>query len=304
MSVLAETLTNDNLNEVIAFIRESNPFAQRTWGWDTGRFMDWRYGFNTVKDLATPGWFAEHCAVFRDGPQIGAVSVAEYGLQSVCVITDTEGSGTIDEVLPWLIKHQADRGAGVILDISDSAEWLQPILIDHGFTREPDSGNEWEYDLAAVAEISEIAEGFTIEHLNDDRSDDYDGIAECIHRAFDSDHDSRATLTSIESSPMFRPELSVFARSPEGRIAAYCRGTADPENGVCGIDPVCCHPDFQRLGLSKAVVQACFRTQRELGGRFSYIGSAPEPAPGTYLYRSLRPIDRSVFSSWTFTAPQ
>jgi len=287
---------------VIAFVRESNPFAQRTWGWDTGRFMDWRFGGNTVRETETPGWFSQHCAVFRDGTLITAVTISEYGLQSVCIITTDEDPESIAEVLPWLMKHHGERGAGVILDTSDSADWLNIIVSDHGFTRESETGNEWEYDLTSVAETSQIPEGFTIEHLASDRSRDYDGIAECIKRAFNTDHDPRSALVSLEGNPMFKPELSVFARSSEGRVAAYCRGTVDPENGVCGIDPVCCHPDFQRMGLSKAVVQACFRTQRDLGGRFSYIGSAPEPAPGTYLYRSLGPSNRDIFSSWTVNA--
>jgi ribosomal protein S18 acetylase RimI-like enzyme len=97
---------------------------------------------------------------------------------------------------------------------------------------------------------------------------------------------------------MFRPELSVVARSPRGRIAAYCRGTVDPRNGVGGIDPVCCDPDFRRMGLARAVVQACFRAQRDLGGRVSYIGSDREPAPGVHLYRSLGPSRQFDFCRW------
>jgi ribosomal protein S18 acetylase RimI-like enzyme len=144
-----------------------------------------------------------------------------------------------------------------------------------------------------------VPEGFTIESLPEDRTDVYSGIAECIQRAFNTQHDVGAALVSLESNPMFRPELSVFARSPEGRIAAYSRGTVDPGNGICGIDPVCTHPDFQRMGLSKAVVLACFATQRSLGGRLSYIGSAPEPEPSTFLYRSLGPRHRYDFRSWS-----
>ncbi len=98
---------------------------------------------------------------------------------------------------------------------------------------------------------------------------------------------------------MFRPELSVFARSPDGRIAAYCRGTVNPDNGVCGIDPVCTHPDYRGMGLAKAVVHACFRRQRGLGGRYCYIGSAPEPALSTFLYRSLGPVGRTVTCAWS-----
>lgn len=301
--MIIEPLTDNNLDEAIAFVRDSNPFAQKTWGWDTGRFMDWRFGANTANEEESPGWFFEHCSIFRDGAHIRAMTISEYGLQSVCIITRDRDPGSIKEVLPWLTKHHADRGAGVILDISDSAGWLNTVVSDRGFIQETETGNEWEYELTSSTTTPQIPDGFTIEHLTNNRSDDYDGIAECIQRAFDTDHDPRTALVSLEQNPMFRSELSVFARSPDGRIAAYCRGTVDPGNGVCGIDPVCCHPDFQRMGLSKAIVQTCFQTQRDLGGRFSYIGSAPEPAPGTYLYQSLGPRNRNVFSSWTINTP-
>ena len=158
------------------------------------------------------------------------------------------------------------------------------------------SGIEWEYDLDRLSAPPPVAEGFTIDSLVDT---DYAGVTECIQQGFGREMDYEPGLRSLESSPFFQPELSVIARSPDGRIAAYCRGTVDPGNGVCGIDPVVCHPDFQRMGLSTAAVHTCFRTQRALGGRFSYIGSAPEPAPGTYLYQSLGPSSRTVACTWS-----
>jgi len=82
-------------------------------------------------------------------------------------------------------------------------------------------------------------------------------------------------------------------------VAAYCRGTVDPDSGVCGIEPVCTHPDYRRLCMGKAVVQACMATQRSLGGRFAHIGLAAEPAPGTYLYGSLGPVDRIDGCRWS-----
>jgi hypothetical protein len=164
-----------------------------------------------------------HCAVFRDGTIIKAVAVSEYGLQNVCIITRDEDPVSIEEVLPCLTKHHAERGTGVILDISDSAIWLKAVVSDHGFTREAETRNEWEYDLTSIAGTPQIPKGFVIEHLTDDRSDDYDGIAECILRAFDTDHDPRPALVSLEGSPMFKPEPSVYATSPNGRIAAHRR---------------------------------------------------------------------------------
>ena len=102
---------------------------------------------------------------------------------------------------------------------------------------------------------------------------------------------------------MYDPRLSVFVIAPDGRVAAYCRGEVDPDNGICGIDPVCTHPDFQKKGLGRAVVVRCLETQKRLGGRFSFIGSGPEPAPGIHLYRSLGPSTVRPACAWSLPAP-
>ncbi len=168
-------------------------------------------------------------------------------------------------------------------------------------TEERNTGIEWEYDLAAVETEVAVPDGFVVESLAADGAVTLGAISDCIRAAFGSEHDATPTLESITSNPMYRPELSVYARTGDGRVAAYCRGTVDPINGVSGIDPVCTHPDFGRLGLAKAVVRTCFRTQRDLGGRVSFIGSAPEPEPSTFLYRSLGPAHARRGSTWTLT---
>ena len=176
---------------------------------------------------------------------------------------------------------------------------LRPVLAEHGFRAGAVSGCEWEFELSEDRGDSPVPSGFTVQSLADTSAPDYPGIADCIRSAFGSEFDSEPGLRSLEANPLFRPDLSVVARSLDGRVAAYCRGTVDPDSGVAGIDPVCCRPEFQRRGLSRAIVQACFRAQRLNGGRFCYIGSAPEPAPGTYLYRALSPSRRITLTSWT-----
>ncbi len=302
MELHEEPLSNETLDEVVAFLRRSNPFAQKTLGWDTGRFMDFRWANNAVHAADDPGWFGRQCRVFRGDDGIRAVTVAEDGGDAEFIITSGEDPAAVELVLPRLMEIHRDRGAGLVFEISDSAEWLRRIFAEAGLTEHRMTGHEWEYDLASLPEPASVAAGFTVETLDDavDRAAVYSGVSECFGKAFGREADGVPALLSLESNPMFRPELSVFARSPDGIVAAYCRGTADPANGVCGIDPVCTHPDYQRLGLAKAVVQRCFANQRKLGGRFSYIGSAPEPAPGTFLYRSLGPKSRTVSSAWTY----
>jgi len=302
MELHEEPLTDETLDEVVSFFRRSNPFAQKALGWDTGRFMDFRWANNAVRAAADPGWFGRYCRVFRDGDGIRAVAVAEDGEDAEFIITSGEDQLAVRQVLPRLVEIHRERGTGLTFEVSDAEEWLRDSFVEAGLTEERGTGHEWEYELASLPEPAPIADGFTVATLDGagNRAAIYAGISDCFAKAFGREVDGVPALLSVEQNPMFRPDLTVFALSPDGTVVAYCRATADPDNGVCGIDPVCTHPDFQRLGLGKAVVQRCFANQRALGGRFSYIGSMPEPAPGTFLYRSLGPKSRTTSSTWTY----
>lgn len=301
MELREAPLNAENLDEVVAFFRGANPFAEKALGWDTGRFVDFRWGVHAVRAVDDPGRFGRLCRVFRDGDEIRAVSVNENGNDQEFIITLKEDPEVARFVLSRLIEIHRELGTELVFEISDAEVWLAEVFADAGLTEEKATGHEWEYDLANLSEPRPIAEGFTIGTLDglDDREAIYPGISDCIGEAFGREADRTPILRSLEANPLFRPELSVYALSPDGTVAAYCRGTVDPDNGVCGIDPVCTHPEFQRLGLGKAAVRRCFTNQRALGGRFSYIGSEAEPAPGTYLYRSLGPTSRTVCSTWT-----
>lgn len=297
--LIHEPLSDVTLAEVIEFVHGANPFAQKMWGWDSGRFMDWRWGFNALIDAERPGWFAANCRLVRDGQRLRAVWIAEEGGADSCILTPAADPEAVRFVVHRLEHERSGADIGMRFEISDAATWLHDLFRRDGFCEQRFTGHEWEYDLSRQCNGARVPDDFTVDSLGDDKDSDYGGIAECIRAAFGSEHDVVATLRSIEQNPMFLPELSVVVRSPEGRIAAYCRGTVNPDNGVCGIDPVCTHPDFRQMGLAKAVVQVCFERQRALGGRFSYIGSAPEPAPSTFLYRSLGPSSRTVNSTWS-----
>lgn len=296
MDLVEETLNLGNLEEVVGFFRDANPFAQKTWAWDTGRFVDWHWGAVSVAEMSASGWESEHCTVYRQRDSIRAVQVAEYRGRDVAFITRDEDPAAVAHCLDRVLASQNGPNVGVRLEFSDAAEWLRIVCAAAQLVEEPNTGCDWEYDVEGQLGVHALPEGFTIEHLTDDR--DLKGIAECIQGAFGTERDVIGRLRRLEANPMFEPELQVFARAPSGQIAAYCRGTVDPINGVCSIDPVCTHPSFQLMGLGKAVVGRCFANLRELGGRRCYIGSAPEPAPGTFLYRSMDPVDLTVSCTW------
>jgi len=298
-----QTLTDDSLDAAVRFMRDANPFAQRTWGWDTGRFIDWRWGSHAAYETDHPGWFAENCRAIVESGTIRALLISEYGEGDLCILTREPEPELVAGALNAVITDRRSHRRDLHLEAASRSAWLRNVFVDCGLDEQPAAAYEWEYDLSDDRPTAEVPEGFSINSLKDAVPGDRERIAECIAAAFDSEGDIEGALASLETNPLFLPELSVFVRGNDGRVAAYCRGTVDPDNGICGIDPVCTHPDFQRLGLGKAVVLECFTRQRLLGGAHAFIGSDPDPAPGNRLYRSLGPRDRIAMSSWTLAAP-
>ncbi len=299
MELREEGLSEANLGEAIEFVRSANPFAQWVWGWDTGRFIDFRWGSNVIRAEGNTDWFSTNCRIFRSGAAVQAMAIAEEGSEYECVITPRAEPALVGEILAIRIANRRERGTGISLEFTKDEEWLRRVCEEAGLTEAVDTGCEWEYDLATVDTSWEVPEGYRIETLATRPDTDRSAIGACIAKAFGSERDLEPMVRSIEENPMFEPDLSVFAIDPVGVVAAYCRGTVDPQTGVSGIDPICTHPDHQKLGLGKAVVRKTFANQRRHGGRLAYIGSAPPPAPGTFLYRSLGPNRLFMACEWS-----
>ena len=282
------------LGEAVAFVRSANPFAKHTWGWDAGRFIDFRWGGNVLREQADPGFFERNCMVVRRAGEIVALVVAETGETDHCILTAREQP----DVLDWALRDLLARGDGVPVALlpSDEAVWVHQVISGNGFVRGEPAGLEWGYDLGDVPEPFE-PDGFVVEAIRG--PEDYAGIDRCLQGAFGGSRDRTAVLASLATNPMYERELSVVARASNGDIAAYCKGEVDPVTGVAGIDPVGTRPDYQRRGLGKAVVLRCFAEQRRLGGTTSFIGSEPAGSAGSKLYRSLNPVSMVTHSEWS-----
>ncbi|MCG8570393.1 MAG: GNAT family N-acetyltransferase [Spirochaetes bacterium] len=301
MSLIYKKLNDQNLDEVIDFIKNISPVSEKIWGWEAGRFVDWRWGGNTLKLKDNPDWFKDNSALFQQDKRLQAVIISESGEEDVCILTKDRDPENLKEILIWLKDNWLFKRNKLRLEFSDTEEWLMDILKDFGFQQETQGGHEWEYDLSIVPKIPVLPGGYSIDSVSVEDEDSLKGVAEVIINAFRSQHSADSLVTiqkTFSQNPLYNPKLNLVIRDEKGRIATYCRGIVNPDNGICGIDPVCCHSDFLRQGLAKAVVQECFKRQFELGGKLCYIGSAHIPAPSTFLYQSLKPISYTTSVNW------
>jgi len=295
MSITTQSLTDEHLDDAIRFLRSANPFAEHTWGWETGRFLDWRWGGNILRDRAEPGFFARNGTVIGRNNDVAALVIAERGAEDHCILTATDDAELFDVALAWLLEKR--EGEPTIFYPSDNATWLHEVLAAQRFAKGAVEEVGWGYDLTQLDDLPPAPDAFVIDHVAGDS--DYPEIARCLKGAFGGEGDRIAVLRSLASNPSYRPELNVVARSADDRIASYCRGTVDPDSGVGSIDPVATHPDFQGNGLGRAVVSACFAAQARLGGKETYIGSGPEGSAGSRLYRKLGPVSKISYSEWS-----
>ncbi len=295
MNITTQPLTDEHLDDAIGFLRSANPFAEHTWGWETGRFLDWRWGGNILRDRAEPGFFARNGSVIRRNNDIAALVIAERGAEDHCILTATDDAELLSAALAWLLGKRDERPS--IFYPSDDATWLHEVLAAHGFEKGDVEEMGWGYDLTQLGDSPPPPDGFVIDHVSGES--DYPEIARCLEGAFGGEGDRIAMLRSIARNPGYRPELNVVARSADRRIASYCRGTVDADSGVGSIDPVATHPDFQGNGLGRAIVLACFAAQARLGGTEIYIGSGPEGSAGSRLYRKLDPVSKISYSEWS-----
>jgi GNAT superfamily N-acetyltransferase len=294
MNFTTHPLTDDHIDDAIAFLRSANPFAEHTWGWETGRFLDWRWGGNILRDRAEPGFFGRNGTAIRRGEDIAALVVAEGGKEDHCILTASEDPALAEGALSWLLDQL--RGQTTVFYPSDDATWLHGILTAYGYSKGEVEEMGFGFAVNADPTVPSIPAEFTIDHVSGEK--DYPEVARCLEGAFGGTGDRLAVLRSLATNPGYHAELCIVARTPEGRIASYCRGTVDPSSGVGSIDPVATHPDFQGNGLGHAVVLTCFAAQARLGGKEIYIGSGPEGSAGSRLYQKLDPISTIRYSEW------
>ena len=91
-----------------------------------------------------------------------------------------------------------------------------------------------------------------------------------LHRAaFGSDKMTKAWRTRTLAHPAYQPEIDLVILSPEEKLVGFCICWIWHEIGQ--IEPLGVHPDYQGLGLGRALELSAFETLRNHGARFVHL---------------------------------
>lgn len=190
-------------------------------------------------------------------------------------------SSLSDAIIAWgeEIFRSRYHGQATCLNVGAEENDLARIelLERHGFTRLDKETLRMDCELGQDIPQPEPPAGFTIRPLLGET--EIPAWVELHRAAFGTGNMTAEFRRAMVQAPGYDPSLDLVAVAPGGRLAAYVFGSISAEeNALTGAkigytDPVGTHPDFQRLGLCRALLLACLHRLRGCGMDTARLGT-------------------------------
>ena len=104
---------------------------------------------------------------------------------------------------------------------------------------------------------------------------------------------------NVQRAPLYRRDLDLVVTSPDGEMCSFCTIWFDDTTRAGSFEPVGTSPEYQRLGLGKAVIYEGLQRLKRLGAQEAFVGSGSVGASA--FYKSIG-FDRcDVSQMWTKT---
>jgi GNAT superfamily N-acetyltransferase len=152
---------------------------------------------------------------------------------------------------------------------------------------------------AAPIPEAPVAEGYSVRALGG--GEEHAARSWLSWRAFHPDDPDEAYegwdwYANIQRAPLYRRDLDLVAVAPDGSLASFCTIWFDDVTRCAAFEPVGTAPEYQRLGLGKAVMSEGLRRARKLGATRAFVGSYTVPAHA--LYASVGFTDYELVVPW------
>ena len=130
----------------------------------------------------------------------------------------------------------------------------------------------------------DLPEGFSIRHVAGEH--EAQRVADVHSGAFGSKWDG-ADYLKVMRTPGFDPERELVVVAPDGRFAAFAVIWLDPVSRSGLFEPVGCHRDFARRGLTKALMFAGMARMKAAGTETAIVGYRVTNEAALGLYDSV-----------------
>jgi len=179
-----------------------------------------------------------------------------------------------------------NTGRRILFALADEDDPLRAtILKERGYTYRDKPVYRWWRDIDEPLPEVRMALGYTIRSMGD--ASDFYARSWASWRAFHPDESDEGFgggdwYANMQSAPLYRRDLDIVAEAPNGEIAAFSTIWYDDVNrsAVCVL--VGTAPEYQRLGLGKAVITEGLRRLQHMGGTRVFANGFDPPANALY----------------------
>jgi GNAT superfamily N-acetyltransferase len=165
------------------------------------------------------------------------------------------------------------------LDTSCKEDHIERItfLKRHGFQQTSLKSIQLMRSLSEPIPQPELPRGFIIRPIAG--NEEAEAVASTHRAAFRTDYMTIEKRLAIMNTSEYDPSLDLVVVAPDGMISAYCTCSVNEEEKTGTTDPVATHPDYQRMGLSQALLLTGLQLLKEHGIKSAHLGTSRENLP-------------------------
>lgn len=186
--------------------------------------------------------------------------------------TDSVGA----EMVVWgmnCVRKNLAAGESSTLDASCREDYQERMdfIRQHGFRQTEVVTVHMKRNLSEHISAPELPQGFQMRSVKG--IEEAEAIASTHRAAFGTDYMTTENRLIIMNSSEYDPSLDLVVVAPDGTIAAYCTCSTKP-GGQGYTDPVAVHPNYQRKGLSRALLLKGMQMLKERGMKSAHLGTS------------------------------
>jgi ribosomal protein S18 acetylase RimI-like enzyme len=102
---------------------------------------------------------------------------------------------------------------------------------------------------------------------------DLDSRIECVSKAFGSKGFPKEVYYYMQKAPSYNPNIDLVI-TLKNKVVSLCTVWHDRQNNIGYFEPVATHPDFQKRGLGKAILNEGLKRLNKMGVRLAYVGAS------------------------------
>jgi mycothiol synthase len=183
------------------------------------------------------------------------------------------------EIVEWgesCIRKKLANGESSTLDTNCREDYAARIsfLQQYGFRQTGDTNVAMTRKLSEPIPEPELLQGHVIRPIKG--MEEAEAVASMHRAAFGTEYMTTENRLIIMSTSGYDPTLDLLATAPNGNIAAYCSCSVNEQTRIGFTDPVATHPNYQRMGLSRALLLTGLHLLKERGMESAHLGTSGE----------------------------